>query len=122
MQNVLAEWSSNALVPEVLNWKMGVEHSPKGCKWGHEIISWFFSDTVKRIHFWNYNKKRAEKLAEPDQLEYLKPFKSSAEIEAERLRKDLEESKNETGWRSRFRVPGKPSRLLPSLKTMKSNL
>jgi len=67
-------------------------------------------------------RKKPEKPAEPDQLADLKPFKSSAEIEAERLQKDLEESKNDTGWRSRFRIPGKSTRLLPSMKTMKSNL
>jgi len=87
-----------------INFQQGYCHQGDQCRLKHE------------------RKKKPEKPAEPDQLADLKPFKSSAEIEAERLQKDLEESKNDTGWRSRFRIPGKSTRLLPSIKTMKSNL
>lgn len=86
-----------------LNFQQGFCHQGDLCRLKHE-------------------RKKREKKEEKDELEYLKPFKSAQEIEAEKWQRDIEMAKYETGWRSRFSIPGKPIQLMPNIRTMKSHL
>ena len=56
------------------------------------------------------------KVIQKDKLEYLRPFKSAADIEEEEAKAEIERSLQIGGWHSRFFTPGKKIIIFPNIK------
>ena len=57
-----------------------------------------------------------------DKLEYLRPFKSAADIEEEEAQAEIERSLQIGGWHSRFFTPGKKIQIFPDVAKMENNI